>query len=187
MKSQQIHLTTYARCGTTFFIKNSKLMLPPSILVTFSVNDKKERVFSDPNIKHISIIRNPADIIASCLTLEMMKMTGNTNRIEYRSLRYVDEIEKFYKSIQKNNSMAVIDFNDLVSKPKELFRYLAKDNGVEINDREIIKINPVPNVFFASAKEVESYEKVRDVVLNNIDLHTINKIYEELIDKKVLF
>jgi len=93
-------------------------------------------------------------------------------------------LENFYNSIKENEHVSIFDFNDLVLKPKELFSYLAKNNDVQLNNKDIVKVSPMPNVFFASAKEVESYEKVRDVILNNVDLYKINKMYDELINKK---
>jgi len=184
MKSKQIHLSYYPRSGTTFFIKNSKILFPSSLIVSYATGNGIQKFLNNKSLFHFSIIRNPIDLISSEVTLEMMKNVESVNRIEYRSIKRIDLLENFYNSIKENEHVSIFDFNDLVLKPKELFSYLAKNNDVQLNNKDIVKVSPMPNVFFASAKEVESYEKVRDVILNNVDLYKINKMYDELINKK---
>ncbi len=186
MTAKQIHLSCYPRSGTTFFIKNSRILFANKLITSYAINNSIEKFLNNKDLFHISIIRNPVDVISSQVTLEIMKNIKNTNRIEYRLMRRIDLLENFYNLISQNSYVSIFDFNDLILKPEELFSYLAKNNSVELNNIDIVKIDPIPNVLFASAREVESYEKIRNILLNNIDLYKINKTYNELIEKKII-
>lgn len=130
--------------------------------------------------KMITITRDPYDVLCSQLTMELLY------KDQVRSKEDIEELIEYNAQLAETfmDADVIINYEDLVLRPYETTKALAKIMNLKINsDTYKNRLSDIPEeMYLVSSKTNENYGKVRQIV-KQFDLSRMYEVHNKMLLK----
>jgi hypothetical protein len=130
--------------------------------------------------KMITITRDPYDVLCSQLTMELLY------KDQVRSKEDIEELIEYNAQLAETflEADVVIDYQDLIMRPYETTKALAKIMNLEIkSDLYKNRLSDIPEeMYLVSSKTNENYGKVRQIA-KQFDLSRMYEVHNKMLLK----